>query len=72
MNNGWQPFFEQRRTGFPEFETRGAGILNGGKVPVRWMYPTDEYNNNTINVENAVKNQYPGGDNINGLMWLIQ
>jgi hypothetical protein len=72
MNAGWQPFFEQRRTGFPEFETKGAGILNGGKIPKRWMYPTDEYNNNTVNVENAVKSQYPGGDNINGVMWLLQ
>lgn len=72
MNTGWQIFFEQRRTGFPEFETKGAGVLNGGKIPKRWMYPTDEYNNNTVNVESAVKTQYPEGDNINGVMWLIK
>jgi hypothetical protein len=68
MNTGWQPFFEQRRTGFPVFETVGAGILNGGKIPKRWMYPTDEYNNNRVNIENAVKSQYPEGDNINWVM----
>ncbi|WP_336515459.1 SusD/RagB family nutrient-binding outer membrane lipoprotein [Pollutibacter soli] len=72
MNSGWQPFFEQRRTGFPEFETAGDGILNDGKIPKRWMYPTDEYNNNAVNVENAVKSQYPGGDDINGVMWIVQ
>jgi hypothetical protein len=72
MNTGWQPFYEQRRTGFPVFETAGPGILNGGKIPKRWMYPTDEYNNNRINVENAVKSQYSEGDNINGVMWLLQ
>lgn len=72
MNTGWQAFFEQRRTGFPVFETAGSGILNGGKVPKRWMYPTLEYNNNRVNVENAVKNQYPEGDNVNGVMWLLQ
>ncbi len=72
MNTGWQAFFEQRRTGFPEFETDGNGILNNGNIPKRWMYPTDEYNNNAINVENAVKSQFPGGDDINGVMWLIQ
>ncbi|HMR91410.1 MAG TPA: SusD/RagB family nutrient-binding outer membrane lipoprotein [Chitinophagaceae bacterium] len=72
MNSGWQPFYEQRRTGFPEFETSGSGILNGGIIPKRWMYPTDEYNNNRVNVENAVKSQYPGGDNINGTMWILQ
>ncbi|MBN9384717.1 MAG: SusD/RagB family nutrient-binding outer membrane lipoprotein [Chitinophagaceae bacterium] len=72
MNTGGQPFFEQRRTGFPTFETAGAGILNGGKIPKRWMYPSDEYTNNATNVQNAVKAQYPGGDDINGTMWLIQ
>lgn len=72
MNTGWQPFYEQRRTGFPAFETSGAGILNGGKIPKRWMYPTDEYNNNRVNVEAAVKRQYSGSDDINGVMWLIQ
>jgi hypothetical protein len=72
MNTGWQPFFEQRRTGFPVFETAGGGILNGGKIPKRWMYPTNEYNNNRVNVENAVKSQYAEGDNINGVMWLLQ
>ena len=72
MNTGWQPFFEQRRTGFPVFETVGAGMLNDGKIPKRWMYPTDEYNNNATNVENAVKAQYPDGDDINGTMWILQ
>jgi hypothetical protein len=72
MNTGWQPFFEQRRTGFPTFETAGAGILNGGKIPKRWMYPSVELTNNPTSVQNAIKTQYPGGDNINGTMWLIQ
>ncbi len=72
MNTGWQPFYEQRRTGFPTFDVSGAGILNGGKIPRRWMYPTDEFNNNRVNVENAVKNQYPEGDNINGVMWILK
>lgn len=72
MNAGWQAFFEQRRTGFPVFETAGPGVLNGGKIPKRWMYPTDEFNNNRVNVENAVKSQFPGGDNINEVMWLIK
>lgn len=72
MNTGWQPFYEQRRTGFPVFETAGAGILNGGKIPKRWMYPAGEFDNNRANVESAVKNQYPDGDNINGVMWLLQ
>ncbi|WP_119081217.1 SusD/RagB family nutrient-binding outer membrane lipoprotein [Chitinophaga alhagiae] len=72
MNTGWQPFYEQRRTGFPAFDVTGSGILNGGVVPKRWMYPNDEFTNNRVNVENAVKSQYPGGDDINGVMWILQ
>jgi hypothetical protein len=72
MNTGWQPFFEQRRTGFPVFDVTGSGILNGGNVPKRWMYPSDEYLNNGANVENAVKSQYTNGDDINSLMWILQ
>lgn len=76
MNTGWLPFYEYQRTGFPKFEVTGSGIINQvngvNAVPKRWMYPVDEYTNNAINVENAVKSQYPGGDNINGVMWLWQ
>lgn len=72
MNTGWVPFYEQRRTGFPTFDVSGSGILNGGVVPKRWMYPNDEYINNAVNVEKAVSSQYPGGDNINGVMWILQ
>ncbi|MFT4017515.1 MAG: SusD/RagB family nutrient-binding outer membrane lipoprotein [Agriterribacter sp.] len=72
MNTGWMPFYEQRRTGFPTFDVSGAGILNGGVVPKRWMYPNDEYVNNAVNVEKAVSSQFPNGDNINGVMWLLQ
>jgi hypothetical protein len=76
MNTGLQPFFEHLRTGFPDFEVAGAGIVNQvngvNAVPKRWMYPTDEIGNNATNVNNAIKSQYPGGDNINGVMWLLQ
>jgi len=76
MNTGLQPFFENLRTGFPVFEVAGAGIINQvngvNAVPKRWMYPIDEIGNNAVNVNNAIKSQYPGGDNINGVMWLLQ
>lgn len=72
MQCGWEPFYNQRRTGIPEFETAGDGMLNGGKVPKRWMYPESEYNHNKKNVAAAVQRQYPNGDNINGVMWLLK
>ena len=71
LNGGWEPFFNNLRTGFPEFSVDGGGVLNNGLVPKRWMYPQDELLLNTANVEAAIARQYPEGDNINGVMWLL-
>ena len=71
MNSGWEPFYDQRRTGIPSFSV-GPGTLNGGKVPKRWIYPTDEYQNNASNVAAAVASQYPDGDTTNGVMWTVK
>ena len=60
------------RTGYPEFDVDGDGILNNGQVPKRWMYPQEELNLNTQNVEAAIGRQYSGQDNINGVMWLLK
>jgi hypothetical protein len=72
MNSGWQPFYEQRRTGMPVFDVSGAGVLNNKQVPKRWMYPETELRLNQQNVTSAINSQYPEGDNINGVMWLIK
>lgn len=72
FNSGWQPFFEQRRTGFPIFDVSGAGVLNNKMIPKRWMYPERELQLNQQNVSEAISRQYPEGDNINGVMWLIK
>jgi hypothetical protein len=72
FNTGWRIFYDQRRTGYPKFNTDGKGILNDGKIPKRWMYPSTEITNNNTNLTNAINRQYPGGDNINGVMWLIK
>lgn len=71
MNTGWQIFYEQRRTGYPEFDVSGGGILNNGRVPKRWMYPSKEQTQNPQNLEAAIKRQYPEGDDINAEMWLL-
>ncbi|HFK5586004.1 TPA: SusD/RagB family nutrient-binding outer membrane lipoprotein [Elizabethkingia anophelis] len=72
FNTGWRIFYDQRRTGFPKFNTDGKGILNDGKIPKRRMYPSTEITSNNTNLTNAVNKQYPDGDNINGVMWLIK
>ena len=71
LNSGWEPFFEQRRTGIPVLST-GPGTQNGGLVPKRWIYPQSEYVSNAENVEEAVQRQYGGVDDINGVMWVLQ
>lgn len=72
LNSGWENFYNQRRTGVPDFETAGAGILNGGKIPKRWMYPESELNLNKSMLQTAIQNQYGGKDDINGVMWLLK
>jgi hypothetical protein len=71
MNSGWQAFYEQRRTGIPEFDVSGGGVLNDQRIPLRWMYPENEFDLNREHVTEAISRQYPGGDNINARMWLL-
>lgn len=72
FNSGWQLFYEQRRTGFPAFDVSGAGMLNNKRIPKRWMYPESELQLNAQHVTDAIARQYPDGDDINGVMWLIK
>ncbi len=72
MNSSWQPFFENRRTGFPVFDVSGDGVLNNKTVPKRFMYPQTELQLNQQHVNDAIKRQFPGGDDINASIWLIQ
>ena len=68
LSSGWEPFFNQRRTGFPTFSTTD---FNGGRIPVRWMYPLSELNFNEANVSAALDRQFGGEDTINQQMWLL-
>jgi hypothetical protein len=70
QNSGYQAFFDQRRTGIPEFHV-GPGNDNG-KIPLRWMYPEDELLMNKENLETALQRQFGGSDDINDQMWLIR
>jgi hypothetical protein len=70
LNSGWEPFYNQRRTGMPEFDVSGDGILNNGQIPKRWMYPQDEIELNLENLTEAIERQYDS-DNINETMWLL-
>jgi hypothetical protein len=71
MKSGYEAFFEQRRTGIPTFNV-GPGTYNDMKVPKRWLYPQTEYDYNPSNLASSLQGQYGGGDDVNGVMWLIQ
>jgi hypothetical protein len=68
---GWEPFYNQRRTGVPVFSI-GPSNQNGGKIPLRWFYPPFEYIDNGPNLQAALNRQYGGIDQLNGQMWLIR
>jgi hypothetical protein len=72
LNGGWEAFYNHLRTGFPAFSVNGGGVLNNGQVPKRWMYPEQELLVNSANVTEAIQRQFPGGDNINGVTWLLK
>lgn len=64
----WGPFFDHLRTGYPSFR-RPAGV----SVPYRWIYPLPEYNNNTANVDEAIKRQFgEGNDRISSQPWWVK
>ena len=70
-NSGYQAYFQWRRTGVPTFST-GPGTGNGGVIPLRWQYPTNEITTNNDNLQAALQSQYGGNDDINAKMWLIK
>lgn len=71
QNSGWEPFYNQRRTGIPSF-SEGPGINASQKIPKRWKYPSDETKNNPENAEEAIQRQFGGEDDLNGLIWSIR
>lgn len=66
--HGYEAWAEWRRTGFPTL-TLPAGI-NGGSMPRRDGYPTQERSNNTQNYNAAVAAfPYGGTDGLNTRVW---
>lgn len=63
----WMPYYDQLRTGYPEYR-RAAGV----NLPYRWMYPQNEYNNNAANVEAALQSQFGGNDRTSDKPWWIK
>ena len=66
FDQGLQAAFEWRRTGFPVLVPAIAG-QNGGKIPVRAYYPSDESGRNPTNLKAAIAAQ--GADDLNTRVW---
>lgn len=72
----YDEYINYRRNGYPEWPVNPATNLNDGapdRIPVRWLYPTDEYNYNNEKRMAAVKAQGWGAEEtINDMMWMFK
>lgn len=67
FDQGLQSWFEWRRTGYPAL-TAAVGGVNGGKIPVRVPYPTDEAARNPSSLAAGVT-LLGGADDLNTKVW---
>lgn len=70
-HSGLESYYTYRRTGVPTFTT-GPGTGNGGRIALRFQYPSSERTSNAANYTGALKSQYAGNDDINGVMWILK
>jgi hypothetical protein len=70
-HSGLESYFTYRRTGVPTFTT-GPGTGNSSRIAMRFKYPGSESTANADNYEAALKSQFAGNDDINGMMWILQ
>ncbi|WBL21875.1 SusD/RagB family nutrient-binding outer membrane lipoprotein [Zunongwangia sp. HRR-M8] len=63
---GWESWFEWRRTGYPQL-TPAAQPLTGTDIPVRQGYDLDWSSSNTVNYDAAIDEQGP--DDLSTYVW---
>ncbi|MFD2036232.1 SusD/RagB family nutrient-binding outer membrane lipoprotein [Belliella marina] len=74
LQSPFEGYFENRRTGIPEFPIDPTTNLNevSDQMPKRWMYSQAELNFNTEHVNQAIQRQFAGNDHVNALMWILK
>ncbi len=73
VSSSWEPYYNQRRTGFPVFAAGGPGIgTSNGALPRRWQYPVNEQNENPENYKSALQSQFGGSDDVMKDTWLTK
>lgn len=70
QNSDMESFFNQRRTGVPEFAVSSENTPRQ-KIPVRWMYPTVERDtDNPVNYREALVRQFGSEiDDVDNVLW---
>jgi len=75
LQNGYDAYWDFRRTAYPEYPIDPAtnlNIDNKDGFPTRWAYPSDEYQTNEDNLKEALERQFTNGyDGTNELMWIL-
>lgn len=61
---GYSAYCDHLRTGYPTMR-KAASV----RTAYRWMYPQKEYNQNTAQVDAAIKRQFNGNDAIQQETW---
>jgi len=75
MQYPYDAYYDYRRTGYPNLPVNPATSTNPfdkTQIPVRYTYPSDEYNYNLENLKGALDRQYKGNDRTDGVMWILQ
>ena len=75
LQSEFMTYYDYRRTGYPKWKINPSTSLNSEaptKIPVRWKYPAVENNYNSQHLDEAVKRQFNGTDDINQLIWLLK
>ncbi|WP_029906740.1 SusD/RagB family nutrient-binding outer membrane lipoprotein [Prevotella sp. 10(H)] len=74
IQHPWESYYDYRRTGYPVIPINPKTNLNTdpNKMPMRWMYDQRELDYNRESVDEALKRQFGGSDDVNALMWILK
>lgn len=74
MQHPYEAYYNYRRTGYPHLPVNPETNRNtvSDRLPVRWMYPKSESDYNKENVDEALRRQFEGVDDVNKLMWILK
>ncbi len=71
----FEAWYDYRRTGYPVLPINPESSQNStgkDKIPVRYRYSDREYSYNRENLEEALKRQFNGSDDINDVIWILK